>query len=539
MFRPFLSLLIFNVEKLRSRFEIYTSCFRFAGLKSFAEKDGFLHLSFLKCNLLRVGVGIAIKMLKHRLLLLDIIGFYLMKTRLTTLILAFAILSCLNSTAQAPCDISDISLSDFSTCNDNGTPFPGDDYFTMDVTVTFSNPPSSGELVVKRRIFLGEEIIASVPVSSLSGTSYTFNDISLSVFIGILNLEAFFSSNTGCSYYRGEIFLPNILSTCPISCFLFVDAYPTDETCSGYSDGSIQIYANGPGQLFYSVNNGQSFNLTGNFNNLDPGTYDILVVSHGDDVCYGNTQVTVGTGSTPEIFYKDLDGDGYSDGETLEVCYGSGNIGQNEYVCLDCLTSTEIDCDDNNPLVNPATVWYKDQDGDGYSDGVTYVGCTPPDGYYLPSQLMATSSDCNDEAYIGKNFNPGRTELCNGLDDDCDGSIDEGLTSSVKNGSVILRTQAEVNNFLSCYSSLTGSLVITGSNIVDLTALQNLTSIGGTLSIFNTGVTNLDGLQNVNYIGGKLVIVNNGCLNDSTTIMLLESITSGQKIKFGNGPCTP
>ena len=54
------------------------------------------------------------------------------------------------------------------------------------------------------------------------------------------------------------------------------------------------------------------------------------------------------------------------------------------------------DCDDANAIINPATVWYKDVDNDGYSDGMAKIQCTQPTGYKLATQLTATSGDCDD-----------------------------------------------------------------------------------------------------------------------------------------------
>jgi hypothetical protein len=75
--------------------------------------------------------------------------------------------------------------------------------------------------------------------------------------------------------------------------------------------------------------------------------------------------------------------------------------------------------------VEEATTWYKDVDGDGYSDGTTLIQCTRPDGYKVASELIATEGDCDD---TDPDVFPGAPELCDGIDNDCDGEIDEGLT---------------------------------------------------------------------------------------------------------------
>jgi len=63
-------------------------------------------------------------------------------------------------------------------------------------------------------------------------------------------------------------------------------------------------------------------------------------------------------------------------------------------------------------------LWFGDADGDGHGDPtVTQVSCTQPPGY------VASSDDCDDTdpARYG-----GATELCNGIDDDCDTIVDNG-----------------------------------------------------------------------------------------------------------------
>jgi hypothetical protein len=77
--------------------------------------------------------------------------------------------------------------------------------------------------------------------------------------------------------------------------------------------------------------------------------------------------------------------------------------------------------------VTATPTWYQDTDGDGYGSGASTVSCTQPVGYSLSSNLIATSGDCNDAV---EDIYPGADEWCNSTDDDCDGSIDEGLANT-------------------------------------------------------------------------------------------------------------
>jgi uncharacterized delta-60 repeat protein len=70
--------------------------------------------------------------------------------------------------------------------------------------------------------------------------------------------------------------------------------------------------------------------------------------------------------------------------------------------------------------IGACPVWFKDADKDGYTDGTTKVSCTKPSDEYVSS---ATAGDCND---ADSSRNPGKTEICDNKDNNCNGQTDEG-----------------------------------------------------------------------------------------------------------------
>ena len=70
--------------------------------------------------------------------------------------------------------------------------------------------------------------------------------------------------------------------------------------------------------------------------------------------------------------------------------------------------------------------FYEDLDEDGFGDSYSSIqACSAPEGY------VSNFGDCND---INSTIYPGATEICNGLDDNCNNLIDEGFVDTDNDG---------------------------------------------------------------------------------------------------------
>ncbi|MBK8706062.1 MAG: T9SS type A sorting domain-containing protein [Saprospiraceae bacterium] len=294
-----------------------------------------------------------------------------------------------------------------------------------------------------------------------------------------------------------------------------------------------------------------------------------LINPNAPDPCNGVDDNCDGTIDEGLTWYKDLDGDGYSDGQTLADCVQPvgytlpENLEASDGDCDDTNPNTypgapelcnglddncnelfdEIfpdndfdgfstcagDCDDTNPDINPYTMWWKDDDNDGYSDGAFLQQCEQPAGFKLSNQLIASYGDCDD---LDPAINPDAMETCNHLDDNCDGLTDNDISDWGQGftwvGNVTFRYQYQIDAWPPCYKVIQGKLNISGSQITSLGPLLGLRQVTGKVEIIKTRLNDLYGLDSLLSVGGDLAIWRNGALFSLQGLNQLQAV--GQRL---------
>ena len=121
---------------------------------------------------------------------------------------------------------------------------------------------------------------------------------------------------------------------------------------------------------------------------------------------------------SPEAVDTDVDDDGWPIGDDCDDTDSSVHPDATE-LC----NGVDDDCDGEiDEEAADGTLWFRDEDADGYGGEVTTVSCDPASGW------LALDGDCDDTQ---PTVFPGAEELCDSFDTDCDPStVEDGMLSA-------------------------------------------------------------------------------------------------------------
>jgi hypothetical protein len=157
---------------------------------------------------------------------------------------------------------------------------------------------------------------------------------------------------------------------------------------------------------------------------LNQDGYDELMISGYDGFSNYGTDSNIslldhGTvytvyGNSPQAIYcyEDIDGDGYGGG--FPIIENSGS-------CSGSMTTTIWDCNESDPAINMGVTEICGDGIDQDCNGAD-LACVPEDND--GDGVTNLDGDCDDN---NANVYPGNTEICDNIDNNCDGQVDEGF----------------------------------------------------------------------------------------------------------------
>ena len=129
--------------------------------------------------------------------------------------------------------------------------------------------------------------------------------------------------------------------------------------------------------------------------------------------CSSETTKSASEPTDEGVVLQDEDGDGYYNDEDCDDTDDNVNLG-----AIETCDGIDNNCDGNIDE-GVTDTFYQDEDGDGFgASNKTIEACESPDGF------VNNANDCDDTT---SNRYPGGIEICDGIDNDCNSDIDDGV----------------------------------------------------------------------------------------------------------------
>jgi hypothetical protein len=177
-----------------------------------------------------------------------------------------------------------------------------------------------------------------------------------------------------------------------------------------------------------------------------------------------------------------------------------------------------------------ASTYYADADADGFGNiSVSQLSCTQPTGYVLDN------TDCNDA--VASTY-PGAPELCNNVDDNCSGFVDEGCPSTIAGEEPFNSLSAPSAMYSYCnsfYGTLAGAFPSTLAQSTCVTGEDrwyNFTTLSTGVTIFIGSNAN-DIVIELQDINGNVIEVENTVAGIGTEVLTRTGLTVGATYRVG------